>query len=67
MDPSLFRSHWMTRGWWRQRGPVFKGILGGILGVLGTLLLIHLVSLYLSLLQIIQFVNTYGPRIQQLK
>jgi len=30
------------------------------------LLVIHLVQLYLSLLQIIQFVNTYGPKIQKL-
>jgi hypothetical protein len=47
-------------------GPYVKGLLGGITGILLVLLTIHLVSLYLSLLQIIQFVNTYGPKIQKL-
>jgi len=47
-------------------GRYTKVFLAGAAGMVAVLLAVHLVQLYVSVLQIIQFVNTYGPKIQKL-
>jgi len=55
------------RSYFARLGLYTKVFLAGAAGMIAVLLVIHLVQLYLSLLSIINFVNTYGPKIQQLK
>lgn len=43
-----------------------KVFLAAAAGMLSVLLVVHLVSVYLSVLQVIQFINVYGPKIQKL-
>jgi len=54
------------RRWLSALGPFAKGVTGAVVGTVLVLVIVHLVSLYLSLLQIVKFINVYGPKIQAL-
>lgn len=51
---------------WSRHRSLFKGIIGGVIGVAAALVLMHLITVYLSVLQIIQFINANAAKIQKL-
>jgi hypothetical protein len=53
-------------GWIRRLPPFAQGVVGAALGTALVLLVLHGWQLYWALRQVIQFVNTYGPKIQAL-